>query len=282
MPRLSLIICSRNRDEALGRCLDSIRGDELLAVDGELVVVDNGSTDRTADVIAAFREKANFPVKTVHEPIPGLSNARNAGLLAASGELLAFTDDDCYLGENYFGSVIHAYAEPRFDYCGGRILLYDPSDAFYACNDKDTFELLAPHSFIPAGKIQGANMVIRRQVLDKIGPFDPMLGAGTPFRCEDVEYVARASLAGFTGAHVPEIVVYHHHGRKPGEAIEKMKRDNDYARGAYYAKFILRGRLDFARHWVRLTRKYSDEHDFATELKGALHYAAARLLPKGR
>lgn len=83
-------------------------------------------------------------------------------------------------------------------------------------------------------------MVVHRRVVDSIGAFDPILGAGTPFRCEDIEYCARASM--------PDLVVYHHHGRKPDPDIERLAEMDDYARGACYMKFILCGELSYVKN----------------------------------
>lgn len=276
-PALSLIICTRNRVEALKRCLDRLATSELAEVNGELILVDNGSSDNTLAVIRGFAEKAACPVNIVVEPQAGLSRARNAGLKRAQGDTIAFTDDDCYLGEGYFRVASEVFDDGRFSYCGGRILLYDSSDASYGLQEQKTFELIPPHSFIAPGRIQGANLIVHRRVVDEIGRFDTDLGAGTPFRCEDIDFVARASQAGLAGAHVPKLVVYHHHGRKPGEEIAQLERENAYARGAYYAKFLAKGHLFYAWRWLRLslmrrrnlTRTWPV---FRRELKGSFDY----------
>lgn len=234
--------------------------------------MNNGSTDNTEEVINEFRRTALFPVKIVVEPQPGLGRARNSGILQAEGNIIAFTDDDCYLGKNYFRNAISAFEAGDFCYCGGRIFLYDKSDSSYGCNFSETLKIIPPHSFIPAGMIQGANMVIAKKLIDKIGLFDPMFGAGTPFRCEDIDYCAKASMAGFAGAHVPELVVYHHHGRKPGEAIRKLNRSNDFARGAYYIKYILKGEYMYFLGWLRSARRVRRAKSTVGEILGALHY----------
>jgi glycosyltransferase involved in cell wall biosynthesis len=274
---LSLIVCTRNRAEALARCLEMIARSDHNTISAELVIVNNGSRDETAAVIDSFAETAPLPVRSVSQPRVGLSNARNAGLAAAKGEILSFTDDDCYVASDFFTSLRDAYHARNFDYSGGRILLYDPTDAFYACNDQDTFERIAPHSFIPAGKVQGANMAITRRLYESVGPFDPDLGAGTSFRCEDVDYVARASSVGFAGAHLPQVVVEHHHGRKEGPELEQLKRENDYARGAYYAKHVLGGELAVLYHWPRITWGQRPNHRLRSELWGAFGYLVNRL-----
>jgi len=274
---LSLIICTRNRADALGRCLDHLSTCDLAADDGEVILVDNGSSDNTPAVMQSFAKRVECPVEIVEEPTAGLSRARNAGVRRAEGDTIIFTDDDCYLGENYLRAANEVFADGQLSYCGGRILLHDSSDAAYGLEEQDTFELIPPHSFIPPGRFQGANLVVHRRVFDEIGLFDPELGAGTPFRCEDLDFVARASHAGFTGAHVPELVVYHHHGRKPGEDIRALDAANDYACGAYYAKFLRRGHLSYLRGWLAeglFSRKdvRVTVPKFIRELKGAFDY----------
>jgi hypothetical protein len=274
---LSLIICTRNRADALQRCLNDLSVSELDDVQGELILVDNGSSDDTPDVMQRFAAQATCPVTIVEEPTAGLSRARNAGLTHADGDIIAFTDDDCYLGDDYFRIARHVFTNGSYSYCGGRILLYDTSDAAYGLREQETFELVPAHSFIPTGYFQGANLVVHRRVFDAVGQFDTRLGAGTPFRCEDVEFIARASQAGFAGAHVPELVVYHHHGRKPGADIEHLAAANDYARGAYYAKLIQQGHLSYLRGWLQnslLHRKNLSATlpPFLREVRGAVNY----------
>ena len=274
---VSLIICTRDRADTLHRCLDDLSLADLKDVQGELILVDNGSTDDTLRVMERFAEGTTCPVKIVEEPAPGLSRARNAGLARANGEVVVFTDDDCYLGDNYLSIACEVFDDEQFSYCGGRILLYDSSDAAYGLQEQETFELVPAHSFIPTGRFQGANLVVHRRVFEAIGRFDPQLGAGTRFRCEDIDFVARASQAGFSGAHVPELVVYHHHGRKPGKDIDGLDAANDYARGAYFAKRIKQGHWSYLTGWLReglFHRKDVRQTvpRFVRELKGAFDY----------
>jgi len=245
-------------------------------VGGELILVNNGSTDQTEEVMRLFQESSFFAVEVVNEPNPGLARARNSGLARAAGETIVFTDDDCYLAPGYLLRASTVFTSGGFDYCGGRIFIYDETDSHYVCNRQEEFRIIPPYSFVPAGEMQGANMVVHRRVVDKIGGFDPMLGAGTPFRCEDIEYCARASMAGFAGAHVPDLVVYHHHGRKPGPDIEALAEMNDYARGDYYMKFVLRGNLTYLRNWIRLSLDSREVPRTVREVRGATAYLLAR------
>lgn len=253
MTSLSLIVCTRDRAAPLRHCLQAIPAASMQRAAAELVIVDNGSADATAEVIAAFAASAPFPVICCREPTPGLSRARNAGLRAAHGVVLAFTDDDCRLAADYPELAARVFDGAPFRFCGGRILLPDPTDARYCYLDSTEPRLFAPGTALLPGQIQGSNMVVHRDVVERIGGFDPMLGAGTAFRSEDIDYLARASIAGFAGAYVPALVVHHHHGRKPGRELRALMHANDVARGAFFAKLVAMGRREYAEAWRRLS-----------------------------
>lgn len=272
MTDLSIVVCTRDRAPQLQEFLNRLPQGELRAAKAELVLVDNASRDATPDVIARYAAGAEFPVRSVAEPTPGLSRARNAGLAAAQAPLVAFTDDDCYLTPEFPARVKSAFADASIGYLGGRVQRFDPSDAMVACLHRDTPLELAPYRFLPAGILIGANMAFRRTVIDAVGPFDEEFGAGTPFRCEDIDYLARCSLAGFRGRYLPDLVVLHHHGRKSVDAA-KLRAANDVARGAYYAKFILKGNARFAAAWALRAGKVWQAGRILRELKGAAMYA---------
>ena len=284
-PFLSLIICSCNRASSLQKVLQTIHTEEMLAVGGELILVDNSSTDTTLKVMQACRDSMPFPVIVVSEPVAGLGRARNSGLEHARGEVIAFTDDDCYLQAGYLLKAAEVFDNGLFKYCGGRILLHDPDDAMVAVDYREKFKRIPPRSFVPAGEIQGASMIVSREVFDAIGPFDPELGAGREFRCEDAEFVARASMHGFTGAHVPELVVYHHHGRKAGD-VPAHVQGNHFARGAYYAIMLGRRQWKYLFRWLSqyllprpsTVRKFGYFKRFYYEVLGARRYVHSRQL----
>ncbi len=273
--KVSLIICSRNRADRLARCLDSINEKEMISIDGELILINNKSTDNTMQVMEDYEKKVSFPVTVIYEQSLGLSKARNKGLMHSSGETIVFTDDDCYMESGYLLKASTIFASGEFDYCGGKIILYDDSDSETGYNIFDDLLILKPNTFIPAGYIQGANMLVHRRVVNKIGNFDTMLGAGTQFPSEDIDYVARAAYAEFTGAQVPQLVVYHHHGRKPGDDHKNILKSYDYGRGAYYAKFVLKGKLSFIFHWVRQSA-FDKDRKITNEMAGAIKYVIKR------
>ncbi|HEY6948266.1 MAG TPA: glycosyltransferase family 2 protein, partial [Gemmatimonadales bacterium] len=211
--KVTLLIATRDRRVSLERCLDAVvRAERPWPL--EVVVVDNGSRDGTAAFLDEYARAAPFALRPLDEPRPGKSRALNAGLARATGDLIAFIDDDIYVSPDYFVRLAEIFERSEVGYCGGRILLHDPTDLPITVRTETRVEQLPARSFITAGVIQGCNMAFRREVLEGIGGFDPMLGPGTPFICEDLDLAARASAAGWAGGYFPELLVYHHHGRK--------------------------------------------------------------------
>jgi glycosyltransferase involved in cell wall biosynthesis len=274
---LSLIICTRNRAEPLDRCLDAVAAVSFRGA-WELVMVDNASTDGTRDVIERFAASAPFPVRYVHQPVKGLSNARNAGLEAARGPLIAFTDDDCYPQPDLLDRVTAAFADPRLGYVSGRILLHDPTDYPATINESTTPLRFPAGNYLAPGAIKGANLHFRREALDRAGGFDPLFGSGALFPSEDVDTAARVGRLGYDGAYDPTIVVSHHHGRKHAD-IGSLLKAYDIGRGAYHAKLALHDRAAGAawRGWRGLARR--GLHRPASlwwEAAGAIGYWRAR------
>jgi GT2 family glycosyltransferase len=281
-PRLSLIVCTRNRSEKLDAFFSALSHMRAHAR-WELIVVDNASTDDTAAHLRTLSERLAARVSIVSEPGIGLGRARNAGVRCARGALLAFTDDDCYPAVDYIDRIVDAFADERHDFIGGRILLYDAADHPITIRLDSVPIPIPAGSVVPTGLVQGANMAFRRAVLDRIGGFDAALGPGTPFVSDDVDAVARASAAGFTGSYVPEPVVHHHHGRRDPADVAALWRSYDRGRGAYYAKSILDlpTRRDFARYWWHTigVQKFGAT---MRELEGALDYTLRRVMRRLR
>jgi glycosyltransferase involved in cell wall biosynthesis len=272
---ISLIICTRNRAAQLGGCLQAVAALRY-AGRWEAVLVDNGSTDATRVTIEAFRDQVAFPVRYVHQPVPGLSNARNAGLDAASGRLIAFTDDDCYVDPELLTRTVAVFEQqPELGYVSGRILLHDPDDFPATVNESTEPVRFLPGRYLPPGAVRGANLAFRRTALDAIGGFDPLFGSGARFPAEDIDAACRCSLRGWAGAYDPGIVVWHHHGRKAAD-VRGLFRAYDYGRGAYHAKLLLRDLAPRAalRGWAGLPRRMrARPSTLWWELAGAARFA---------
>jgi GT2 family glycosyltransferase len=273
--KVSLIISTRNRASQLERCFQAIAQIKSSAA-WELVIIDNASSDDTSCVIGRFVEQVSFPVKTAIEPKPGLANARNLGIAVARGEILAFTDDDCYPAPNYVDEVVRAFSDPAMGYIGGMVKLFDPADSRITIQESTRTKILKRYGYVPPGGIHGANMAFRRQALADIGGFDPKLGAGAEFVCEDVDACARASFAGWQGGYFPGPIVHHHHRRRRKD-LPALRRSYAKGRGAYFAKFLMnrRSAAVYARNWpfeLGLAAVHLGPTDPLYEVYGAVAY----------
>jgi hypothetical protein len=237
---ISLVICSRNRARQLELALESVARLRCERA-WEVIVVDNGSTDDTPAVIAASRTALGGRLVALVEPVTGLSRARNLGLSAARGSLVAFTDDDCYPAPDYLDCVAKCFADVRLGFLGGRVLLHDPQDLPITVQPSTRRLDFPERSYIPTGAIHGCNFAFRRLALLAADGFDTRLGAGTRLSAaEDVDALARVSALGWRGAYDPGPVVYHHHGRRQQAQWDELMAQYDIARGAYFAKALTR------------------------------------------
>lgn len=278
---VTIVIGTRNRASTLGQCLAHLAS-VTTRLEWELIVVDNGSTDATAAVLAEFARTARFPVSILYEPVPGVGRAKNVGWRAAKGEFVGFIDDDCYVPPDYIDNVVGLFRTNKIGYGGGRVSLFDAADYPITIQLSDHIKIIPPYSFIQAGFILGANMAFRRIVLEQIGGFDPDFGPGNKYVSDDPDIQARASFDGWCGIYDPALTVKHHHGRD-ARAAQKLMRTYCLSTGAYYAKFLLRRNTrgtyvrNIARrtYWVTRSRAEPPAYRF-WEIQGAVGYLVSR------
>jgi cellulose synthase/poly-beta-1,6-N-acetylglucosamine synthase-like glycosyltransferase len=253
---ISLIISTRDRCQQLARCLQSVRG-ITFERPWELIVVDNGSVDETASVVQQFFGSAGVSGVHVFEPKLGKSNALNTAIEIAQGQILAFTDDDCYPAPDFLSHVWLAFEDPSVGYVTGRIMLHDPTDHPVTINEATTPLTFPARSLVTVGAVQGANMAFRRRVLVDIGGFDSVFGPGTQFVIEDLDAAARASAVGWKGRYCPEVIVRHHHGRKSSD-IPRLMKLYGMGAGAYHMKLLLKYHefLWFAQSVYQVRRRF--------------------------
>lgn len=275
--KVSVVMCTRNRADQLAVCLDHFAAVQS-SVPWELVVLDNGSDDATPEILRRFAQSRSFAVKILTDPTRGLGRARNAAWQASSGDIVAFTDDDCYVAADYIEAIARAFAlNERVGYVGGRILLHDKNDAPVTIEESTEEQFFPPYTLLRTGSFQGANMIVRRCALEAIAGFDESFGYGTPFPASDIEAITRVSFSGWAGLYDPRIVVRHHHMRKPAD-IPELHRRYARGRGAYWAKFLLipATRTRTCRQWGRrLLDHYRDTGERTQcieEFRGAAAY----------
>lgn len=286
---LSVVVCTRNRLDKLQRCVAALLA-ATASHDWELVIVDNASADGTGAYLEWLRLKQlNRPrILAVAEPRVGLAAARNAGWRSAAGEIVAFTDDDCYVAADYLDSIVQVFDEDaRLGFLSGRILLFDSGDYPITINQSEQRREFSPFRFIAAGAVQGANLAFRRNILERIGGFDERLGAGTPFPSEDIDAAAAALWSGAHGVYDPRPLVYHHHGRRTPREVRRLMRRYDAGRGAYYAKYIRQPatRRPYLKAWLRSIARdclKGMPHRPMRELAAGLRFAAGRARERTR
>lgn len=217
---ISVVVSTLNRAALLGQALRSLMSQKGLSIPAEVVVVDNGSTDDTAALVAREGRTAPVPVRYLYEPRPGLSYARNAGSAAARGEVVAFLDDDAWAEPEWLAELWDVYAtDPAVACVGGRIVLDWPDRPRPAWLRPSFWGLLGAYDLGPRRRDLGAgdllpfggNISFRRSVFEARGGFrtelgrrGARLGAG-----EEVELCVRVLRAGHRVVYAPDAVVHH-------------------------------------------------------------------------
>ncbi|HIK29521.1 MAG: glycosyltransferase family 2 protein [Oscillatoriaceae bacterium SKW80] len=217
-PRVSAIICTHNRDKYLGAAIDSLLAQDFQ--DFEIIVVDNASCDRTYQIVS--ERLSHQHLKYIYEPTLGLSVARNTGARAASGEILAYLDDDAVASSGWLSSLYSAYENnPRLAIAGGKVTLIWPpelqppswlSPALAA--NLGAYDLGDDIVYIhqPGLTPRGLNYSIRRSFLEAIGGFDVHLGriGKKLLSNEELQVTEIALQQGWQVAYIPTALVAHH------------------------------------------------------------------------
>jgi len=196
LPGISVVISTFNRAESLALTLDSLRRQQTPpGIDFEVIVVDNNSTDDTKAVVDRLVRDGFTRLRYEFEPRQGVSYGRNAGIRAARGAILAFTDDDNDVAPGWVAAIKEVLdAHPEVAAVGGKILPDWPAPV-PAWLDESHWSPLAildygNESFYTSANdtrcLLTANLAFRREALGQIGDFSPDFQ-----RCQDHELLIR-------------------------------------------------------------------------------------------
>jgi GT2 family glycosyltransferase len=239
LPRMSVVICTYNGSATLRDCIEGVLA--LDYPDYEVIVVSDGSTDDAARIAAACEG-----VRVIETPNRGLSSARNTGMNAATGEILAYIDDDAIPDPDWLKHLARTFASGPYAAVGGPNVLPPGSNAIAQCVANapggPTHVLLSDGD---AEHIPGCNMAIRKEALERIGGFDPQFRAAG----DDVDVCWRLLDSGERIAFSPGAAVLHH---RRGSVLDYLRQQRGYGKAEallerkHPEKFSAAGQVDWA------------------------------------
>ncbi|TLM72141.1 glycosyltransferase family 2 protein [Pseudarthrobacter sp. NamB4] len=225
-PPITVVVCTRDRAAHLRGSLSAIL--RLDYPNFNVVVVDNASrTSATQDLV---REEFSDPrLKLVLEPVPGLAQARNTGLLEARGDIVAFTDDDTAVDRDWLREIAAGFERDPGTACVSGLVpsgelrsryqaYFDGRVSWSENVEPKIFSLAEPPADLPmfpftSGAFStGANFALKRKTALSIGGFDTAFGAGTRTGgAEDIDMFTRVILEGHSIVIQPSAIVWHRH-----------------------------------------------------------------------
>jgi GT2 family glycosyltransferase len=221
--RVAILIATYNRATLLGETLDVLaRSRTSPRLRWDVIVIDNNSTDDTRAVVESRQPGYPAPLTYLRERRQGRSAALNAGIAATTAPLLLFTDDDVRVDEEWIEAGVHALAAGA-DYVGGPVspIWETAPPAWLDLTRSDLWGTVAildygrePFAFEDRRLVPlGANMGVRRSLIERVGGFRLDLGrtrSRRPLGQEVPELLARARASGLRGQYVPAMHVQHH------------------------------------------------------------------------
>ncbi len=242
--KISVVVCTRDRHETVGQALESIAQCDYPTFD--IHIMDQSTNDLTRDIVQelAKRFESKCDIHYHHLDKAGLSRAYNAGMRVSGGEIIACTDDDVIVPVDWLKLIARAMqSDPDVGLLYGQVLipkgLKDASPAgteVPALTFSRRERLAKGQGFKVFG--MGANMAIRRTLLERVGGFDEALGGGGPLRSsQDFDFAFRTYRFGMAILLAPEVTV-DHYGTRTQEQWPETLKNYGIGDGAFYSKHI--------------------------------------------
>lgn len=167
-PTISVVVPARNEEAMIEACLKSILSQKPLP--HEVILVDNGSTDQTSEI------GRSLGVRVIYQPKPGLHIARQTGLEAATGEVVAATDADCLVEPGWVAAIQEAFNDPEVVETYGPLEFFDGPllDRLFSRYGYPVFLQIMANLGQP--NTAGGNHAVRRQVALEVGGYDVPYG----------------------------------------------------------------------------------------------------------
>ncbi|MFQ5945192.1 MAG: glycosyltransferase [Anaerolineae bacterium] len=288
MVNLSVVVPVLNAASTLPACLRAL--EQLNPAPGEIILIDNGSTDGSLELLQTFvRDRVGGPAQVFEEPRRGAAAARNAGIWGAKGDVIAFTDADCAPDPAWLHHLTGPFADSGVGAVAGRVVAAPAASTRELFSALYTLQLPSrptrQRRWTPwEGGYPTANLAVRRSLLQELAGFDESVG----IYGEDYDLCARLYACGGTVAYVPEARVIHHHRTTLAGLLRQafgFGRSHPYllrrhARGGLWVD-VPRHPITWSRcpfpAWVDLAS--ADKKVLAIAVLGAMHAPVLFLLP---
>jgi glycosyltransferase involved in cell wall biosynthesis len=253
--KISSIICTRNRARYLSHAIRSLAQQDLASDDYEILVIDNGSTDATKQIVSELMTEVSN-LRYVHEEKPGLSNARNRGLEEAVGPVVAFLDDDAIAAQGWLAAILAAFnAEPQPACVGGPVEPWweipQPAwfpDSLVGCHSRYYGATARGYNY-PVEHPIGCNVAFLKERVVQIGRFNAQLQKYN----DETELISRLVAAGGRIFYEPRARVQHLVAKERLSLTWQLKRHYQEGKSRTDAA-ILNGRLSLARSLTEIGR----------------------------
>ena len=224
---VSIVVPAYNDENKIENCIDSLKRLDYPGDRYEIIVVDNNSRDNTAAVI-----KRHPVTYLLEDEIQTSYAARNRGVREAKGDIVAFTDSDCVADTLWIANGVKAFGNRKIGGVGGQVKPYKPVNYIERYQaQKDVFgqdrHLSRSRLLQREGKIVTCNAFYRRDVFEKIGPFNPTLVSGG-----DYDFSLRVQKqTDYALQYEPDAIVYHQHR---SSLVQFWKQYYKYGLGRIY------------------------------------------------
>ncbi len=226
--KVSVIVPAYNAQKFIGKCIEALLAQKYQRENYEIIVIDDGSTDRTSDIVRTY------PVKYIFQKNKGPAAARNAGAKEAKGEIILFTDSDCIPFDNWIEEMVKPFDDTEIMAVKGAYKTNQKSiiARFAQLEFEERFEMLKKAGSIDMVDTYSAGY--RKDIFLQMGGFDVNFPVANN---EDTELSYRMSKLGYKMVFNPEAIVYHLNHPDTIKRYIRLKFWRGYWRMVVYKKF---------------------------------------------